>query len=489
VSHTEATLLPLVLDKVPRGLRIALEQEGIPTCPHQTGAISGRFLLYDSRQVSRPMPSSGQHPIDVDELRSFFANDPFAALVDQRTARFAWPFAGLELHEEVARVERRDVRRELMARLRQKIERAGGVWLRLSAFPFPYRSALNFRIDYDQYDAADFHRTLAAIEGHEQTTSHYLSGAAYEARPDALSRLDGLDVGSHAYWHHVYRAPADNLRNVGRGIEVLRRAGIEPHGFVAPHGRFNHGLRAALEKLGVTHSSEFALAYDELPFFPPGSSVLQIPVHPVCLGLFFEAAERRHRDSLSDHARDTVADLAESYFQRTARAKYLAGDPVFFYGHPTGRLGRYPRVLKRVLTELSGFAAMWPVTMSQFAAWWEARGQVQLVLRRREDQFELSCYGRGQRYRWGVEFHRGEHFALMPVDGRVLRFSPDALVYEHVRPSTSQVERRRDAAEPLRRRLLRWVDWEVETPLDEIDGPTWRHTAKRVLRRLRGALR
>ena len=39
-----------------------------------------------------------------------------------------------------------------MRPLRNAIERCGGIWLNLAAFPFPYRSALNFRIDYDRYD-------------------------------------------------------------------------------------------------------------------------------------------------------------------------------------------------------------------------------------------------------------------------------------------------------------------------------------------------
>ncbi len=70
---------------------------------------------------------------------------------------------------------------------------------------------------------------------------------------------------------------------------MLRSAGIEPSGFVAPHGRFNRTLLIALEMLGVTHSSEFGLAYDELPFAVGSGAVLQIPIHPVCLEIFLEA--------------------------------------------------------------------------------------------------------------------------------------------------------------------------------------------------------
>ena len=288
-DRTSLPLLPLVLDDVPQGLRQALAQEGVPCCDRRQGPAEGRFVLFDSRTQRRCPLGPGQVAIDVGRLRGRCSRDPFQELVDERAAAHQWQVGGLAITEEVAAVDKRAVRREVLDALRLRIEEQGGVWIRLAAFPFPYRSAFNFRLDYDHYHPDGFSSTLAAIAGSESSTSHYVNGSAFASCGDALARLRGLDVGSHGFWHHTYRTVEENLRNVGRGIATLNAAGIEPSGFVAPHGRFNRTLLIALETLGITHSSEFGLAYDELPFAVGSGAVLQIPIHPVCLEIFLEA--------------------------------------------------------------------------------------------------------------------------------------------------------------------------------------------------------
>ncbi|MFH1922572.1 MAG: hypothetical protein ABIP48_22140 [Planctomycetota bacterium] len=487
MANMRLPLLPLILGVVPQGLRQVLEQEGIPTRDRRPGPPEGRFLLFDSRTAAEEPPAAGQIGVDVDVLRREFDEDPFQALVDERSALHRWQIAGLTLTEQVARVDKRAVRRGLVERLRARIERAGGVWLRVSAFPFPYRSALSFRIDYDQYDQGDFEAVMKAIAGHEQATSHFVGGAAYAGAPRALARLRGLDVGSHAYWHHTYRTAEENLRNIGRGIDVLRAAGIEPSGFTAPHGRFHRRLLLALETLGVTHSSEFGLAYDELPFFVAGGDVLQIPVHPICLGLFLEAVARDRRDdSQAAEARAAAVDRAVEHFDQLVRAAYRAGEPVFLYGHPTGRLGRYPQLLSRVFETASGFGALWKTTFTELARWWRARAQVRLTVTRGKGRYTVMLHRTAAGYRIGVEYHRGPHVALMPLDDRGVRFSPQSLAYETrgAHPSVSPV--RLDRAHGLRGRVRQLIDWERVTPIDEIGTGDWRNWTKRTLRRFLG---
>jgi len=486
MANKRLPLLPLILDGVPQGLRQALAQEGIPTSDRRAGPPKGRFLLFDSRAGKREPPAAGQIGVDVDPLRKQFDEDPFRALLDERSDRFAWQIAGLTLTEQIARVDKRAVRRQLLDRLRTTIEESGGIWLRVSAFPFPYRSALSFRIDYDEYDPEDFDATMKAVAGNEQATSHFVNGAAYERAGDALARLRGLDVGSHGYWHHTYRTAKENLRNIGRGIETLRAAEIEPSGFAAPHGRFHRRLLLALETLGVTHSSEFGLAYDELPFFAAGSSVLQVPVHPVSLGLFLEAARRNlgDRSGAPDAAAHAAADRAVDYFDQLAQARYQRGEPVFLYGHPTGRLGRYPQVLRRLFDTASRFGALWKTNLTEFSTWWRARAEVRLTVTRHERQYLVALDRPAPGYRVGVEYCRGGHVALMPLEGRAVRFSSSALAYEsrQARPIVHPV--RIDQPQGIRGRVRQLVDWERVTPIEEIGTGDWRNLAKRALRRL-----
>lgn len=469
-------LLPLVLDDVPVQLRELLVQEGVPFSDRREQPRAGRFVLFDSRRRRRQSPERGQTWIDVDPLRAISSKDPLAELADWKSARFEWRLGATTLTEEIARVDRRAVRRQVLSRLRAAVEEAGGVWLCISAYPFPYRSATNFRMDYDEYEPADFEAVMRAIDGHEGCTSHFVSGAAYESVGEAWTRLGGLDVGSHGYRHHTYRTVEENLRNIGRGIEVIRRAGIEPRGFAAPHGRFSPELHTALAELRISHSGEFGLAYDELPLrFSPGGP-LQIPVHPVCLGLFLEAAERRGSGS---------AALAEAgdYYDELIHDRYAQGEPIFLYGHPTGRLGRYPEVLRRVLETVDSLAAVWKTTQSNWAAWWQARRQVRLTMSEHEGRFVVTAKQRPANWDFALEYWRGEHVALMPLDTPAVRFTPAALAYEsrRARPGVRPV--RVDRPQGLKAHLRRAIDWERITPLDEIGRTGWRNRVKRTFRK------
>ncbi len=483
MTRNSLPLLPLILDDVPRGLRQALVQEGIPFRDRRPGKPEGRFVLHDSRNETRWALSSGQTAIDVNRLRRDWDEDPLEMLSDCGSARSRWDIDGLSITEEIARVDKRDVRRRVLHRLRARIEASGGIWLRVSPFPFPNRSAFNFRIDYDAYDPADFRATLRAIADHEHATSHFVNGAAFEPHPGALRLMCGLDVGSHGYWHHTYQTLDENVRNIRRGIETLRSAAIEASGFVAPLGRFNGELLEALKKLGVGHSSEFALAYDELPFFPSAGGPLQIPIHPVCLGLFFEAAGEERLQSESDT--DRVVDLAGDYFERIIRSKYGLGEPIFLYGHPTGRIGRHPRLLRRIFDSVSGLGAVWETTLTEFARWWRARARVRLtVTRERGGRFVVEFPEQAGDYSLGIEVCRGEHVAVLPMRGRAIRFSPSTLAYEKRTGGPQFQPVRIDRPEGLKGRVRRLIDWERVTPVEEIGSANLRNWAKRTLRRM-----
>jgi peptidoglycan/xylan/chitin deacetylase (PgdA/CDA1 family) len=526
-------LLPLVLQRVPRGLRQVLAREGIPFVEHRADCCQGRFVLYDSRAGKPGMLAQGQTLIDVNDLRHGWQGDPFEDLLDERTVRATWRIGGFLISEEIARVDKGQVHRHVIQRLRERVERAGGLWLCLSPYPFPYRSAFNFRFDHDEYDAADFDRVLDAICGHEHATSHFVCAVAHEPYPDAVHRLRGLDVGSHGYLHHTYRSSEENRLNILRGIESLRRLGVEPRGFVAPHGRFHLNLLRALESLGVSHSSEFGLAYDDLPFFPADGQVLQIPIHPICLGLFLEAVTNRNRDSRplgedSHHGSssgrlwfekvagedssirrlslleaqrgvldrrqeelvgrtliDKAVDAATEHFCVTATRRYHAGEPIFFYGHPNGRVGRHPRLLKTLLETVSRFSACWLTSMSEMNDWWRARLKVGLQVTQTPDGYAVLVDQAPTRYPLAADLWRGEHVASVPLGEGVTRLVPAALAFTPRRRERAVLPARVDAPRGLKESLRRYLDWERVTPLDQISARDWRGWMKRTLRRLR----
>lgn len=286
----------------------------------------------------------------------------------------------------------------------------------------------------------------------------------------------------HGYWHHTYFDPQDNHKNVRRGIDSLLAMGLEPSGYVAPHGRFNRGLCEAIAALGITHSSEFGLAYDDLPFFPQGSNVLQIPVHPICLGIFLESLQQRKRAELNEA---NVVEMATTHLLRVLQARYEAGEPIFLYGHPDARLGRYPQLLREVLNSAAHCAALWMIDRTTFQRWWRQRLGVRMRLVQDDQAFVLESAQRPAEFRLAAEYWRGDHVALMPLDQPLVRFSPEALAYQ--KRSTQPLPRpvRIDQPQGLRSAMRRYLDWEKVTPVDEIRSSTLRGWLKKTLRRVR----
>ena len=475
-------LLPLVLGRVPRTLRQSLAQEGVPFVEQAVTPAGGRFVVFDSIASTGAHALPGQTAIDLAAVRKAWSFDPFTALEDEQVVRRAWRLGDLAVSETVARRDKRVLRERLMADLRKLLENAGGIWLRVSAFPFAYRSAFNFRIDHDDYHAADFNAALAATTGYEGAISHYVCASTHARYPEALARLAGCHVGSHGYWHHTYSDTAENVKNIGRGIDALRAAGIEPAGFAAPHGRFNRGLFEALETLGVAHSSEFALAYDDLPFYPYDGRILQLPVHPICLGVCLEAARAQRHAQLNEA---DAAQLALTHFKQIIAEKHAVGEPIFLYGHPDGRLGRYPHVLRETLAAVAGYRDIWRTTLAEFASWWIARGRLSLDVVEYEGQLTVRGGRTADGRQCAIEYFRGPNVARLPLDGPLVSFSAANPIFESPAPAPRSYPEAFDQPEDFRVSLRRYLDWEKVTPVEEISTRTWRGWTKKTLRKIK----
>ena len=138
----------------------------------------------------------------------------------------------------------------MIGALRQQVLAGGGIWIRLAPFPYPFRSAFNFRVDLDEPVPEDYHRFALTRNLLADCCTHFVSTHAYENEGEVLSDLRRHDTQSHGHFHYVYRDPEANFRNLERADRVLRDAGFAPAGFAAPHGRWNPGLDDAVEWLG-----------------------------------------------------------------------------------------------------------------------------------------------------------------------------------------------------------------------------------------------
>jgi hypothetical protein len=476
--------LPLLLWKTPPGLELILAQEGVAfetvTNPHVFSFRGGRFVLYDGRVVSHAsllgLASSGHITIDIDGLRHGEPIDPFEALVDNKAATGSWAIGPWTLYERLARSPKAWIRRRMIARLREAVTAAGGVWMRLAPFPYPYRSAFSFRADLDESGPDDYHRFAAARAPLNGCCTHFLSTNAYGHHPSVLADLRQHDTQSHGHFHHVYRDPEANRVNLERAHRILVSTGFEPTAFAAPHGRWRRSLDDQLEDLGYLYASEFQLGYDDFPFYPwkgnRFSRILQIPVHPVCEGLFLEAGV------------DDPAVIAD-YFGRVVEAKLDRGELAVVYGHPERRLGRMPEVMNALARTVDGRSLVWRANFSELARWWRWRAERRWLVIPREDQrLDIQFHEWNTQYAFALEIHRGRFQCVLPVTGPRMSLSLAGLVYERCEtgveclvPPTIDRE-----ALSLKRAMRTALDWETVTPLDDIPRSSIPNRLKRGLR-------
>jgi hypothetical protein len=477
--------LPLLLWKTPPGLELILAQEGIAhetvRDAHPFAFRRGRFVLFDRRVIPpatlRSLLTHQHVALDIDLLRGDEAVDPFQALVDDRDARGVWRVRRWNLSERVSRYPKAWIRRRLIAGLREHLTAAGGVWMRLAPYPYPYRSVFNFRVDLDEPVPEDYHRFALPRNLLSDCCTHFVSTHAYHDNHEVLDDLRRHDTQSHGHFHYVYRDPEANYRNLERADRILRDAGFEPEGFAAPHGRWNTGLDDTLERLGYAFSSDFQLGYDDFPFFPwkgdRFSQVLQLPVHPVCEGLFLDAGVADGR---------VVAD----YLCRVVEEKFSAGEPALIYGHPERRLGRMPEILIALHRLLDKQSLVWRATLSEWARWWSWRASRRyMILPREGSRFEVQFDEWAPEYPLALEIHRGPFVCSLPLVGPKTVVRVDELAYER-RAAASEVVVQPPSIDGrhggFKNAVRQALDWETVTPLHELSASSLSERVKKGLR-------
>jgi hypothetical protein len=477
--------LPLLLWRTPPGLELILAQEGIAyevvRDLHPFAFRRGRFVLFDSRLAApgtlRAMLTHDQVALDIETLRGNDSINPFQSLVDTQEGHGSWCVRGWTLRERVSRHPKAWIRRHLISALRDRVLAAGGLWMRLASFPYPYRSAFNFRVDLDEPIPEDYHRFSLSRNLLSDCSTHFVSTHAYENAQEVLDDLRRHDTQSHGHFHYVYRDAEANLQNLRRADRILRDRGFEPTGFAAPHGRWNVGLDDAIESLGYQYSSDFQLGHDDLPFFPwkgnRFSRVLQIPVHPICEGLFLDAG-----------ARD--GGIVKDHLCRVVEEKIQTGEPALVYGHPERRLSRMPEVLIALSRLIERYPLVWRTTLSEFSRWWRWRaGRRYVVIPRDKNRLEIQFEDWDAAYPLAIEVHRGSFVSSIPLSGPRTVVRTDQLVFarrEEPRHPVVVPPSINERPVSLKDAVRQAIDWETVTPLEELRGTSLSGRLKKGLR-------
>jgi peptidoglycan/xylan/chitin deacetylase (PgdA/CDA1 family) len=279
---------------------------------------------------------------------------------------------GKKPSEKVARVNKAPVRENVINAVKETLFRQNLPYISVDHYPAGFKVAAIFRADCDSAHRDSFFKMVRYSEKHNFPFSLFIDAGAQQQYADDVAAVqrNGQDVQLHCYSHKTYNSYSKNYENILLGKEILNKAGINVAGFASPFGEWNFSLNKALENLGITYSSEFSAGYDDLPFFPAVghrySSVLQVPVHPVCIG------------SMRNAGMDSKQMI--SYLEDKIRSKYERNSPLFFYGHPGKEVDEYPEVLDFLLSQLKQYEGVWLTTITQFAEWWRKRLAVEFSI-------------------------------------------------------------------------------------------------------------
>lgn len=360
-------------------------------------------------------------------------------------------------------------------------------FIRLWYYPAACRSVFNFRFDLDEDTDNDLERIEKASKQFKDCTSWFVSCASFERNRFKIQKLieDGFDVQSHGYYHHTYLDAEQNDLNIKKSIDYFHNLHDSAKGFVAPKGRWNEGLQMKLEKYGFLYSSEFSLDYDNLPFYPiiqnRFSTVLQIPVHPICWGSYKDASIENDEG-------------VKKYLEKVIVAKYNSRQPALIYGHPSENIGKNPKLLEMIYCVIGSLKGLRRIRLTDFARWWSKRHAVRF----QGVTFDASKRVLSYTLENSIDFSdlclninmpsdRSSYYDIIGQNGEVL---VDDIEYEacnHVYAEPDIYRERiwqRSCLKRIKDGLVNMLDWEECTNPDDLIKDTIRGRVKYCLRKL-----
>jgi hypothetical protein len=434
VRASELPLLPLMMAGLPPAISRILRQVGLPCADLSRLALSaegtGRFVLFDSRsseslQRVRAVRSQGLKPIDFAEI-------------DRAVAGGLGLLSGKE-SGVVRAYDEQDLIAIFLRELKLRLEAAGGLWLRLADFPFPFRAGLAVAIDQPEpsrwLPAAIPTTCFVAPKLRDDDLKGLLLAPSVELawkvgpgdfeltpRKTITHWRTRLDRFARSGWPVSGLRLSEPLPGLPRAAELLRM------GFAYTSTVATHGPGAGLS---------VGLVGTELPNFPleriESTQSRSTPASWITLGS--EAGRAENLDA--SHVLSPLTPVS-------TRPQSPVAQNLF----PEVRLLADLRAGQLSLVELSGTEAdegslvrlrqiaqqiplVWTCTLSQLARWLKRRSQARLLVWRRDGGYEVQLEGPvGGEGHLGIELWRGAHQAHLPLVTTVLPISDDGLLFQ-----------------------------------------------------------
>ena len=248
------------------------------------------------------------------------------------------------VYERVSKVDKR----RIFLRIRDKMIKKYGYYMKKSA---SFMTGLRIDTDFSSWE--EVKKAISILSGFPATVFVHVS-AIKEIEP-----VEGIEFGLHCYEHREFEDEKEFEEDIRRGVEFLKRKGIEVRGYASPYGFYRSFFPQVLEKYGFLYSSSFSFMYD----LPPirNGKVFEVPVHPVAPERFV-------------YAGISLKYALEYFYARMLEAERL-GFPFLVYTHPRFILEN-PEFM-RDLIEILNYGE--PVSMFECLNKWRERKKKERV--------------------------------------------------------------------------------------------------------------
>ena len=230
--------------------------------------------------------------------------------------------------------------------------------------PNPIAGSFCLRIDADEYTQDSFRPYLKLFEKYHNAVSIFFCIDSFKDAPSEITRCKalGLEVASHGFYHYTYSDYKSNRFNIHKARVFLGELGIDTFGFVAPTGRWNPQLTAALADEGYKYSSDFSYDYLSVPGFACADGakkrILQIPVFPVAPELFYR--------------KDYPTEEVFRYYTQAIDEMIRCNLQVVIYAHTSREYPQVPGLLARLLDHALSTRGLKPMQMRDMYHCWIA---------------------------------------------------------------------------------------------------------------------
>ena len=388
--------LPLMLAGVPRAVETLLNEAGIPaeSLPKVPllASGSGRFVVYDSKNARSSAQAGraaacGLKPVD---LREFLPSDDDIDRLAMEN-QYGWPMGTDSA-----------LARSCLEKMKAAVEALGGVWVRLSDYPFPYQSAICLAIEHHSEELADFRDVAAMLPGR---ATHFVSSRFRADRLAFLSEAAETEVGWQILAADCETSIRSTLSHWKTRAARFAAAKVQPVGLAVKDESLPAPAAGRLQQLGFSFS---------------------------CL----ESAERacRVESSLQKGAaawtRFSMRPLPpREMFVEWVGGHYQSGCPLFLAA-TTGQLDLIQELV-RLSSDAGRCSLMWQTSFREFSRWWALRRQTRLAVFRTDTGHALFASGDSGRWPRAVEIWRGSHVAVLPMRQNDLVVPDEGLVYLH----------------------------------------------------------